>query len=370
MLFTKLFLNLLSFSLAFSIVIITIPAILRVARAKKLFDPFDDRKIHSQTVPPLGGVGIFLGFILSTIIASDGYAFSLLKYIIAAVILMFFTGLKDDLVAISARKKFVIQLFAAIILVTLGEVKITNLYGLLGFYEINFAFGTLISLFLMLAIINAFNLIDGIDGLASGLAIVASFFAGVWFFIAGYMPYAIMSFALCGSLAGFFLFNVFGQRNKLFMGDTGSLVVGTVIAILVIKFNEFNAASNVPFAIDAAPAVSFAVVIVPLIDTLRVIVIRILRKKSPFSPDTNHIHHRLLVLFPNHLTVTLIILSANIFLIGTALFFNHLSFNVNMQFLLIFLIGVVFSFIPSKLVARLQIEEKRHLTLLRSKSAS
>ncbi|MEE4284701.1 MAG: MraY family glycosyltransferase [Mariniphaga sp.] len=347
MLFKELFLNILSFTLAFSIAIIVVPPILRVAHAKKLFDSFNDRKIHKQIVPPLGGVGIFLGFVLSTIISSDGYSFDSLKYIIASVILMFFIGLKDDLMDISARKKFIIQIFAAVLLTSLGNFHISNLHGFLGFYQINYATGTILTLFIMIAIINAFNLIDGIDGLASGLGMLASFVFGTWFFLAGYTRFSIMSFALTGSLAGFFLYNVFGKKNKMFMGDTGSLIVGLIVAGLVIKFNEFNVVKTVPYAIGAAPAVSFAIVIVPLIDTLRVITIRLLNGKSPFSADKNHIHHRLLELAPHHLTVTLIILAGNIFIIGLALLFNNISFNVTLQFLFIFLTGIALSLVPS-----------------------
>jgi UDP-N-acetylmuramyl pentapeptide phosphotransferase/UDP-N-acetylglucosamine-1-phosphate transferase len=350
MLYTELFLSILAFLLAFSLVILAIPPVIRVANAKKLYDSFDERKIHTQAIPSLGGVGIFLGFVLSTIISTDGYSFESLKYVIASVIMMFFIGLKDDLLVISARKKFAVQLFAAIILITLGNFHLSSLHGLFGFYQINYAVGTTITLFVVVAVINAFNLIDGIDGLASGLGILASVVVGSWFFMAGHIRFAIMAYALTGSLAGFFLFNVFGKRNKIFMGDTGSLVIGLVISTLIIKFNEFNIAKMLPYSVGAAPAVSFAVVIVPLIDTLRVITIRLSNGKSPFSPDKNHIHHRLLELVPNHLKVTLIIIGANIFMIGLALLFNKISFNINLQFLFIFLIGTGLSFVPSRIV--------------------
>ena len=350
MLFTELFLSILAFTLALSIVILSIPPIMKVAKAKHLFEPFDERKIHTKIVPPLGGVAIFIGFVISTIISTDGYTFDGLKYIIAAVILMFFIGLKDDLMAISARKKFTVQVFASILLITLGNFQIQNLHGFLGIYEVNFVVGTILTLFLILTIVNAYNLIDGIDGLASGLAILASVFFGAWFFMAGFVQYSIMAFAMAGSLTGFFFFNVFGNKNKLFMGDTGSLVVGMIMAVIVIKFNEFNITSNTAYFIEASPSVSFAVVIVPLLDTLRVMTIRLLNGKSPFSPDNNHIHHRLLHLVPNHLTVTLIIIASNILIIGTALLLNQISFNVNLQFLIIFALGISLSFVPSQII--------------------
>jgi UDP-GlcNAc:undecaprenyl-phosphate/decaprenyl-phosphate GlcNAc-1-phosphate transferase len=295
--------------IGFLLVMISIPPIIRVANAKHLFEPFDERRIHTKIVPPMGGVAIFIGFTLSSIIATDGISFDALKYIIASVIIMFFIGLKDDLMDISARKKLMVQVFAAVILITLGNVRFTNLHGILGTGEIGYITSIILSIFAMVVIINAFNLIDGIDGLASGLAIIAATAFGTWFFLAGNIQFAILSFALVGSLTGFFIYNVFGHRNKLFMGDTGSLIIGLVISALVVKFNEFNINLSESYSIKAAPAVSFAIIIVPLVDTLRVMTIRIYNKTSPFSPDNNHIHHRLLGLVSSHLKVTLIIIS-------------------------------------------------------------
>ena len=335
-----------AFVIGFLLVFITVPPIIRVAHAKHLFEPFDERRIHTKVVPPMGGVAIFIGFTLSSIIATDGISFDALKYIIASVIIMFFIGLKDDLLDISARKKLMVQIFAAVIIIALGNVRFTHLHGILGTGETGYIASFLLSVFAMVVIINAFNLIDGIDGLASGLAMLAATAFGVWFLIAGHTQFAILSFALVGSLAGFFIYNVFGHQNKLFMGDTGSLIIGLVISALVVKFNEFNINSAL-YAIEAAPAVSFAIIIVPLVDTLRVMTIRIYNKKSPFIADNNHIHHRLLGLVSSHLKVTIIIVSVNLLIIAFALLLNQLSLNVNIQFILILLTGVVFSYIPS-----------------------
>ncbi|SHE68001.1 UDP-N-acetylmuramyl pentapeptide phosphotransferase/UDP-N-acetylglucosamine-1-phosphate transferase [Mariniphaga anaerophila] len=350
MLFTELFLDILAFTLGFSIVILTIPTIIHIAKEKKLYDSFNERKIHTKTIPPLGGIAIFLGFILSTIISTGGYSFGALKYIIAAVVIMSFIGLKDDLLNISARKKFIVQIIASMLLISLGSFHLSNLHGLFGFYHINGVVGGIITLFVMLSVINAFNLIDGIDGLASGLGILAAFTFGTWFYMAGYIRYAIMSYALAGSLFGFFLYNVFGNKNKLFMGDTGSLVLGIIISALIIKFNEFNIERTSPFNVGAAPVISFSIVIVPLIDTLRVMTIRIKNGKSPFSADKNHIHHRLLELYPSHLKVTMILVCSNILLIGLALLFDSLAFDINFQFLFVFVVAIGLSFIPSHLV--------------------
>lgn len=355
-----------SFLLSFSLVVISIPPLIRVAKAKNLFEQFDERKIHTQIVPPLGGIAIFIGFILSTIISTDGLSFDSLKYIIASVIIMFFIGLKDDLITISARKKFIVQVFAAVLLITLGGVQITNLHGMFGIYQIHHFVGVILTLFIMLALINAYNLIDGIDGLASGLAIFAASVFGVWLFLTGHIQFAIMSFALVGSLSGFFLYNVFGKKNKLFMGDTGSLIIGLVLSTLVIKFNEYNIVNTIPYAVKAAPAVSFAIVIIPLIDTLRVITIRLMQGKSPFYPDKNHTHHRLLSLVPGHLNVTLIMIAGNIAIVGVAMGLNNIMNDVAIQFLLIFLLGVVSSFVPSVLLRLKNAKNKSIGTVMKS----
>ncbi len=347
MLLTDLLHVILASTMGFLMTIAAIPPILKVAREKHLFDTPNERKLHTQAIPPLGGIAIFIAFVLSVIFSSHGLSFYPIRYIIAAILLMFFIGLKDDLIIISAWKKFAVQAVSVLLLLILGNVEITNLHGLAGIYEIHPMIGFPLTLFIMIAIINAFNLIDGIDGLASGLAMVASFGLGSWFYMAGYLQYAIISFSLTGSLAGFFLFNVFGNTNKLFMGDTGSLVVGMILAILVVRFNELNIHKTSLYAIGAAPSVSFAIVMLPLIDTLRVMTLRIFSGRSPFSPDKNHIHHRLLELFPNHLTVTLIMVSSNLVIIALALLLNNQLKSVSFQFLIIFTLSLFMSFVPS-----------------------
>ena len=300
-----IFYSFLGFILGFIIVVFTIPPLIRVSIAKHLYDTPNERKVSKVIVPTLGGVSIFIGFILSTIVATDGYVFNELKYLIAAVIIMFFVGLKDDLMDISASKKLLVEIVTACILIGLGNFRITNLQGAFGLYEINYTASFVITLVTIVGLINAFNLIDGIDGLASGISIVISSVFGTWFILAGQQAYGIMCFSLTGSLIGFFIYNVFGKKNKIFMGDTGSLILGVIMVILVIKFNELNINQSLPYAIQSAPIVSMAILIIPIIDTLRVIIIRLSEKRSPFSPDMNHLHHNLLKLGFSHLKSTL-----------------------------------------------------------------
>jgi UDP-GlcNAc:undecaprenyl-phosphate/decaprenyl-phosphate GlcNAc-1-phosphate transferase len=335
--------------IGFIIVVVSIPSIVKIAKAKNLFEPFEARKVHTKQIPPLGGIAIFLGFTLSLLFSTSGL--DSLKYFIAAILILFFIGLKDDLLVMSAKSKLVFQILAALLVIIFGDVQITNLHGVFRLYEIHYLFGVFISLLLVLTIINAFNLIDGVDGLASGLGIVAGLVFGTWFYISGHMQFAIISFALVGSLAGFFIFNVFSTKNKLFMGDMGSLVVGLIISIIVIKFNEFNIVKTYAFSIKAAPSVSFAIIIIPLVDTFRVMCLRIYQGNSPFTPDRNHLHHRLLELVGNHLGVTAIMIFTNLLFIGFAFFLNAFSINLNIQILLILTTGIFLSLIPSQIIS-------------------
>jgi len=341
----NIYYSLLGFLLGFGIVIFTIPPLIRVSNAKHLYDTPNERKVSKAIVPTLGGVAIFIGFILSTIIATDSYVFNELKYLIAAVILMFFIGLKDDLMDVSAYKKLSVEIATACILIVLGNFRFTNLQGVFGFHELNYATSFGITLFTMIGLINAFNLIDGIDGLASGISIVISLVFGSWFLLAGHSAYGIMCFSLAGSLIGFFIYNVFGKKNKIFMGDTGSLILGVVMVILAIKFNELNINQNLPYAIYAAPVVSIGILIIPIIDTLRVIFIRLAEKRSPFSPDMNHIHHNFLKLGLTHLQSTFFIVFINILFIAFIFTFNR-ALNITSLIISIFSMGFIIAYLP------------------------
>ncbi|HZL11768.1 MAG TPA: MraY family glycosyltransferase [Prolixibacteraceae bacterium] len=352
------------FLLGFILVSLAIPPIIRVSITKHLYDTPNARKASKVVVPTLGGVALFIGFILSTIIATDGYDFSELKYLIAAVVLMFFVGLKDDLIDISAIKKLTAQLIVATILIVLGNFRFTNLQGVFGLYEINYTMSFAITLFIMIAIINAFNLIDGIDGLASGISIIISAVFGSWFLVSGHTEYGIMCFSLAGSLIAFFFFNVFGKKNKIFMGDTGSLILGVIMITLVIKFNEFNINQEAPYAIKNAPAVSIGILIIPIIDTLRVFFIRISKKRSPFSPDMNHIHHKLLELGNSHLKSTLLIGFINVLFIAFTFILNR-QLNINTMIVSILATGLLIAYIPGLL---LNYQYKTDLKLLKSDS--
>ncbi|HBL77663.1 MAG: hypothetical protein A2W90_02865 [Bacteroidetes bacterium GWF2_42_66] len=339
----------LAFTVGFVLVYYSVPTIINVARAKHLYDEPNERTASKKIVPTLGGVAIFIGLTISTIIGTNGFAFNELKYLIAAIIIMFFVGLKDDILTISARKKLYVQILTAVILVTLGDFRFTSFHGLLGIHEINYVTSFLVSCFTIIVLINAFNLIDGIDGLASGISIVTASTFGIWFLLTGHSEYGIMCLGLVGSLSAFFLYNVFGNTNKIFMGDTGSLILGITMSVVVIKFNEFNINADGSYAILSAPAVSIGILIVPIIDTLRVFFIRLSEGRSPFAPDMNHIHHRLLKLGNNHFKSTLIITGANVVFILLSFGLSYI-FEINSLLAIVFTLGLAIGYLPSYLL--------------------
>lgn len=334
---------LLSSGLAFLITFFAIPVIIQVAKDKKLFDEPDERKVHKNVIPTLGGLGIFAGFIIATLMCVPSAISAELQYFAAAATVIFFLGIKDDILVLSASKKFIGQLIAAGIIIKFGGIQISNFHGFLGVYEIPHLTGTIISLFTIIVITNSFNLIDGVDGLAGSLGLLTTLVFGTYFFYAGQLAYAVMAFALSGSIIGFLIYNF--SPAKIFMGDTGSLLLGLINSILVIKFINIagNPASNLPIA--AAPAIAFSILMIPLFDTLRVFGLRIIQRRSPFSPDRTHVHHFLLDLGLSHRMVTITCVLVNITFIGLAYSMRNLGTTTVLGVLLLsafVFIGIIY----------------------------
>lgn len=291
--------------MSFIVTFLVIPVIIVIAKKKKLYDePDDKRKFHKQPIPSLGGLGMFVGFILSILLtlnfATEAPEF---QFYIAAFLLIFFLGIKDDIMVLSANKKFVGQLIVAGILIYKANLAITNMQGLFGVYSISPLCSYSLTTFAIVVIINAFNLIDGVDGLAGGLSLISSLVFGIFFLINANIPYAALAFSFAGSTLAFLYYNFHPAR--IFMGDTGSLMVGLINSILVIKFIQVGSTSTL-YPVSSAPAVGFAILLLPLMDTLRVFGLRVLRGRSPFSPDRNHIHHLFLSRGFEHRSVTLV----------------------------------------------------------------
>jgi len=348
--YTKL-IPLFSLLLAFIITFISIPSLVDVARRKHLFDEPNSRTSHREATPTLGGMAIFAGFIVSIMIFLYIPNIPYIQYVIAGVIVVFFIGLKDDVIMVAPMTKFIAQLFAATIIIDLGGIRLNGLYGLFGITEIGYYGSDLLTIFVIIAIVNAFNLIDGIDGLAAGVGILASLVFGGWFYITGHLQLAIVACALIGSLLAFFWFNVYSRKSKIFMGDIGSLLLGFIMAIFAIKFNAINGnMGHDPLRVIAAPAVSIGILIVPIYDTVRVSVIRLIHGRSPFSADREHVHHYLVDLTGSHKKSTFIILGFNVLFIVIALLLSDL--RIYQLTLILLILAAIVSYVPYSLIQK------------------
>lgn len=322
--------DILSFFTALILAGIIIPQILLIAFRKKLFDEIDERKVHHGIVPRLGGIAFFpsILFSISLVLAFNFKVFGTGYFIgfshvldpfffmVCAVLLMFLVGIADDLVGVRYIAKFGVQIIASILIVFSG-VSIQNLYGFLWLYELPSWFGWIVTAFVVVYIVNSINLIDGIDGLASGLSTVAFVFYAILFYYAGEYIYSMLAAAGAGTLLPFFYYNVFGnaiKQKKIFMGDAGALTTGMIlvfcaIAVLHIDESKWIVEGNL-VVLGLSP------LIIPCFDVVRVYLHRVTRHRNPFLPDKCHIHHKLLALgLSQRAALCIIMLWAVIFII-------------------------------------------------------
>lgn len=333
----------LTFGLAFVIVLRTIPKLVKIALHKNIVDVPNHRKLNKKPIPTLGGIGIFLGIVVSSITFSYNLEVPDMRFIFTGMTLMLYVGIADDLLDMKASKKLLYQLLAAGLIVFVGGLRFENLDGLFGIETLSVEAGCLLTMVVYVGLTNALNLIDGIDGLASGFGIIASLVLAIVFYLAGEQAYAILCVAVAGSLCPFFFFNVFGYRNKIFMGDTGSLILGILFAAICIHFN--NSVAVKELVIIHPATMLLAIFSVPVFDTLRVMLLRMLRGGSPFVPDKSHLHHRIIQMGFSHWSATRIILGLNVLTIGIALLFS--PFKEEWQVVWISIIGVFFTAFPA-----------------------
>lgn len=324
--------------LAFIITLTAIPVIIKVSEIKKLYDLPNARKIHARPIPSLGGLGIFAGFIIACLMTIPFSTEPGFQYFFAAAFVIFFLGLKDDILVLTPMKKFIGQIIAAFIIIYKGGTVIHSMHGFLGVTDLPEIVSLIITYLTVILIINSFNLIDGVDGLAAGLGIFTTAIFGIYFYIAAQPGYATLAFAACGSLMAFLIFN--RSPARIFMGDTGSLLIGLINAILVVKFINVADAPNAVLPVSASPAIAVSILIIPLFDTLRVFAIRIFNRRSPFSPDRNHIHHILLDRGLSHKIICLALIGMNVLFV--AITYGLIQLNININILIPILLAMAF----------------------------
>lgn len=248
----------------------------------------------------MGGIAIFIGFVLSTLIWTEIAHWKDMRFILIALFMVFFIGVRDDLVPLRPFMKLLGQVVAAIVLMALFDLRLKSFYGLLGIYDVPLAVSYVITLFTIIVITNSFNLIDGLDGLAGTIAGIALLSFGISFYLAGDIVFAVLSFAMVGAVIAFLFFN--WDPSEIFMGDTGALVIGMMLAIAAIHFIDlqYNLPAEHPYRFKAAVSGAVSFIMIPLADTLRIFILRIIRKQSPFTPDKSHIHHNIMRLGFSH----------------------------------------------------------------------
>ena len=325
--------------------LVSIPSIVKVAQLKNLFDEPDERTVHSYSIPTLGGLAVFAGFTISSLFFCDIVAIPELKLIIAGTIILFFIGIKDDILVIAPLTKLLGQIFVTFLIVFFSDLELTSLHGFFGITDIPRYLGIPLTIFVFLVVINGFNLIDGIDGLSASIGVVSAGSLGIWFFLVEEYQYAIISAATIGALIGFLRYNVFSKDNKIFMGDTGSLILGLVISVLIIKFNQMNINHDNDYSKYGAPAISIAILAIPLFDTLRVMFIRFFQRKPLFRPDKQHIHHVFIQLGLSHKQAVLIIVIINILFVVAAMLL-HNKMGIRRLTLLFLLAAMIVFYIP------------------------
>ena len=292
-----------AFLISMTIEMMILPRVILIAKKKRLFDMPDKRKKHALAIPRLGGLTFTPVILLVTFFSlfirfkfefwTEEFFFYRIPetlLLMCGLLVIYLLGAKDDLVGVGFGKKFIIQFIASLCIVSSG-IYITNLDGLFGIYEIPDAVGILLSIGLITFTTNAINLIDGADGLASGISAAAFILFGILFILYGMWTYAGIAFILIGILAPFFYYNFFHRTRKIFMGDTGSLTLGFLLSFMILTLSKYSPTEEI--VPSGKLLLILSALFIPLFDALKVMVVRISMGKGPFSPDRNHIHHKL-----------------------------------------------------------------------------
>ncbi|UCS93970.1 undecaprenyl/decaprenyl-phosphate alpha-N-acetylglucosaminyl 1-phosphate transferase [Echinicola marina] len=321
--------------------LLSFPPLIKMIINKNLVDAPGGRKVHQNVTPSMGGIGILLGFM--TVL---GFCFFLSDWehiflIVIGTLMMGLLGFFDDWKNISALKKLIGQLVIIVTLIWATDIRFQGLYGFFGIHDLPLGWSYFITVFVIVGLTNAFNLIDGLDGLAGSLSLISFFLLGVWFYLSGHEAYTLLCLSMVGATSAFLWFN--WHPAKIFMGDTGSLSVGfllSVFTVLFIDLNGYEMNDHNPFRFNAPIAAGLTLMIIPCCDTMRVFVRRIRRGKSPFTADKSHIHHFLLRMGYGHDKVTLILCTVKILLIGLATIGYRLSDNFLIPLLVFTVIGL------------------------------
>ena len=332
------------------------PVFIRLYTKNNIVDKRDVRKVHINEVPTMGGVPIFIAFLIAIFIWISYSELQEQRYLIGTLVFMFFVGLRDDFVNLRAFTKLLSQVVPALVIFYLTDIKITSMYGFISSASLPIYLSLPITIFTIIVITNSFNLIDGLDGLAGTVSMIVLTSFGVWFTLNGVHSFGLLMFAMAGSVFAFLQYN--WQPAKIFMGDTGALLLGFFFAIVSIRFINLNNALSVddPLKFEGSIATAIAILIIPLFDTLRIFTIRVIRRKSPFAADKNHTHHVLMRLGLTHAQTTVVLGLVNLIFIGLAVIFRHVGDNILVPAILF--IGLNLSLLLDYLIIKQVVSKK------------
>lgn len=332
------------------------PKILRIAILKNLVDNPDARKLQRNPVPVMGGLAVFFGIVAGLCSSQIAFFSPGVFVLMAAMTIMLYTGTIDDILDLTPRTRFIIEIVVVAFIMLVNNSGINHFWGLWGINFIPVWIAAPLTIFAAVGIINAINLIDGVNGLSSGFCFMASVMFAIMLYISGNTHMTILAVTAAGAIIPFFLHNVFGNTTKMFIGDGGTLVIGTMMSMFVVSTLKGTSLSA-NLAKDGMGLIPFtlAVLAVPVFDTLRVMSMRILRKQSPFHPDKTHLHHLFIELGFSHIGTTVSILTLN-FLIILAWFASYkMGASIDAQLYIVLTLSILITFVFYKF-AKVQIK--------------
>jgi UDP-N-acetylmuramyl pentapeptide phosphotransferase/UDP-N-acetylglucosamine-1-phosphate transferase len=335
---------------SFVLTFYSVPTIIRISRRKNLMDEPGQRSSHLRKMPNLGGIAIFYSIgICASVFAYE--IFDLYKFLFASLIILLYIGVMDDIMVMRAYKKLIAQILVSVLIVMGSDVRIRSFFGIFGIYELNYYFSVIFTVVTFIILINALNLIDGIDGLAGGYSLLCSALFGISYFRLGSYNYPLVILSVCiiGSVLAFLYYNMSNYRNtKIFMGDTGSMLLGFLLAFMAVCFIDIFIDKKIPgmprYYLQAAPAIAVAILILPIVDTLNVIIVRLIIGKSVLSADKNHIHHKLLRMNLTHRRSSFYIMCYYLMIVAVAYYLRHIE--VNLLLVVVLFLGFIGAYLP------------------------
>ena len=358
-------------STAFLINFLFTPLFIRFLRKVNLGDEPGGRKIHQGFTPSMGGIVLFIASIITIVIWFEYEALKSLRFVLTAFLMVFLLGIRDDLVSLNPWVKLFGQIIAALMVISIADIRLNNLYGLAGLYYISEIYSYIFTILIIVGLTNSFNLIDGMDGLAGSLMFIILSFLGWWFLSVGNEVYGIFSLIFASATLSFLIFNWYPA--KIFMGDTGSLTLGFIISVFIIQFIEIN--GNIdhiesPFKFSGPFGAALTLMAIPIFDTLRVVLKRLKNKKSPFSPDKSHIHHFLFRMGFSQKNTTGILIIIQIMFVGILFLTKNISDKYLLPLIVVFSLGLLLILERITLKRLRKKVQSRQVNLNKSKSSS